>query len=181
MLLQFTQAKEDLFCIGLSRLSIQTRSRSHGSKFPKAESSQCCGPMWMSGLCSMCGKMAMVQGLYSFIFCESLEDNCFMHFTELLADWFNIHRASTVTDGGDNCKWERNIDWFLLFLTIWSHYCSWHLWMILCCYWQPYGICNALSTCFIMNATLCIFLWENQKPKIVRLSYCLFRNLPCFL
>lgn len=45
----------------------------------------------------------------------------FMHFTELLADWFNIHRASTVTDGGDNCKWERNIDRFLLFLTIWSH------------------------------------------------------------
>lgn len=54
----------------------------------------------MSELCSMCGNMAAVQRLESFIFWESPEDNCFMHFTEILADWFHLHRASIVTDGG---------------------------------------------------------------------------------
>lgn len=35
----------------------------------EAETTQCYGPIWMSELCSMCGKMAIVQGLESFIFC----------------------------------------------------------------------------------------------------------------
>lgn len=65
----------------------QTRSgESTGCEFTKAGTTQRCCPIWMSGLCSMCGKMATGQGLESFIFWSSLEDNCFMLFTEILAD-----------------------------------------------------------------------------------------------
>lgn len=98
------RAKRDVCSTGISRLSIQTRSGSAGCKFAEAfETTQRGGPTRMSELCSMCGKMATLQGLESFIFWESLEDNCFMHFTEILADWFHLHRASAVTDGGDDC------------------------------------------------------------------------------
>lgn len=102
------RAKRDWYCFGISRLSIQTRSGSAGCKFAEAfKATRRGGPLRMSELCSMCRKMATVQGLESFIFWESLEDNCFMHFTEVLADWFHLHRVRAVTDAGDNCVGRR--------------------------------------------------------------------------
>lgn len=50
----------------------------------------------------MCGEMATVQRLESFIFRQSLEDNWFMHFIEIFADWFHLCGMEAVTDGGDS-------------------------------------------------------------------------------
>lgn len=59
---------------------------------------------------------------------------------------------------------------------------SQHLWMRLCHYEQPYGFYRALSTRFIINATLMSFLIAgSQKLKVEHLSYCLFRSLTYFL
>lgn len=87
ILLQFTQGKKGLILASASAgCLVQPRSGSTACKLAKAETAQSYGPIWMSELCSMCGKMAAVQRLESFIFWEGLEDNCSMHFTEILAD-----------------------------------------------------------------------------------------------
>lgn len=162
------RAKRDWYCFGISRLSIQTRSGSAGCKFAEAfKATRRGGPLRMSELCSMCRKMATVQGLESFIFRESLEDNCFMHFTEVLADWFHLHRVRAVTDAGDNCvgRGEEVLIDFCL---------SWHPaldsglgtfgWD--CCYWQPYGFPRALSTRFCHECYICVFShWEESETE----------------
>lgn len=56
------------FATVLAACLVQIRSGSSGCKLAKAETTQCYGPIWMSELCSMCGKMATVQRLESFIF-----------------------------------------------------------------------------------------------------------------
>ena len=67
VLLRSTQAGGDFYASALAGCLVQTR-RSTGCKLAKAETTQCDGPIWMSELCSMCGKMAAVQRLESFIF-----------------------------------------------------------------------------------------------------------------
>lgn len=106
--------------LALASRGVPTRSgRSTGRKLAEAETTQCYGPIWMSELQSMCGKVAAVQRLESFIFGPSLEDNCFLHLQKsLLIDFIYIESAECPVVG--QIRMGPSIDLFLPLLTSWS-------------------------------------------------------------
>lgn len=177
ILLPFAQARESYNdASALAACLVQARSRSTGCKLTKAETTQCYGPIWMSELCSMCGKMAAVQRLESFIFWWSLEDNCCMRFTEIPADWFHLHRASTGRRRGGEKYWSisalPDILVSLVFLAPLNEIVP----LLTSIWFLPGPFHTFRNKCHIYVFSY----WGSHKLKVERFVSLSFRSLTCF-